>query len=82
LPRTAHFGPERAVLVEILARLRTEKLTSPGENIYIYKVLSDLLDVGLAKLPTQGKHGEIDHLLTRVCDRDLTLAGLGLTLPD
>ena len=82
MPSTTHFDPERAVRVEILARRRTEKLTRPRENIYIYKVLSDLLDVGLAKLPTQGKHGEIDHLLTRVCDRDLTLAGLGLTLPD
>ena len=82
MPSTTHFDPERAVRVEILARRRTEKLTRPRENIYIHKVLSDLLDVGLAKLPTQSKHGEIDHLLTRVCDRDLTLAGLGLTLPD
>lgn len=76
------FGPEWAGLVELVARLRTEKLTSPDENVYCYKVLADLLDAGLDVLLAQGKHGEIDHQLTRVCDRDITLAGLGLTLPD
>jgi hypothetical protein len=70
------------MFVEIVARLRTEKLTSSRENVYSYKVLADLLDAGLAELLAQGKHEEIDHLLTRVCDRDITLAGLGLTLPD
>jgi precorrin-2 dehydrogenase/sirohydrochlorin ferrochelatase len=77
-----NFGFEWAMFVEIVARLRTEKLTSSRENVYSYKVLADLLDAGLAELLAQGKHAEIDHLLTRVCDRDITLAGLGLTLPD
>ena len=76
------FGPEWSGLVELVARLRTEKLTSPDENVYSYKVLADLFDAGLADLLAQGQHEEIDHLLTRVCDRDITLAGLGLTLPD
>lgn len=76
------FGPEWAGLVELVARLRTGKLTSSDENVYCYKVLADLLGAGRAELLAQGKHGEIDHLLTRVCDRDITLAGLGLTLPD
>jgi hypothetical protein len=40
--------PEWVGLVELVARLRPEKLTSPEENVYCYKVLADLLDTGLA----------------------------------
>ena len=42
------FGADWAGLVELVARLRPEKLTSPEENVYYYKVLADLLDAGLA----------------------------------
>ena len=78
----AVLGPEWAMLAEIAARLRTEKLTTSPDNVYSYKVLADLLAAGLADLLAAGKRAEIDHLLTRVCDREITLAGLGLTLPD
>ena len=78
----AGFGPEWALAVEIAARLRTEKLTTSGDDVYSYKVLADLLDNGLADLLARGSREEIDHLLTRVCGLDITLAGLGLTLAD
>ena len=78
----AGFSPEWALAVEIAAQLRTEKLTTSGENVYSYKVLADLLDNGLTDLLTRGTETEIDHLLTRVCGQGITLAGLGLTLPD
>lgn len=76
------FGPEWALLVTIAARLRTEKLTDSDKNIYSHKVLTDLLDSGLPDLLARRDRPGIDHLLTRVCGRDVTLAGLGLTLPD
>lgn len=65
-----------------MSRGHTKNLTNFDENVYSYKVLADLLDAGLAALLTRGKREEIDPLLSRVCDRDITLAGLGLTLPD
>jgi len=76
------FGPEWILVVEIAARLRTEKLTASRENVYASKVLADLLDAGLPDLLARRKFEEIDHLLTRICGRGITLAGLGLTLPD
>jgi precorrin-2 dehydrogenase/sirohydrochlorin ferrochelatase len=76
------FGPEWALLVEIAARLRTEKLTNFADNVYSSKVLADLFDAGLADLLARGSREEIEHLLTRVCGRDITLAGLGLPWPD
>lgn len=76
------FGPEWALVVEIAARLRMKKLTTSTGNVYGYKVLADLLDNGLTDLLARRETEEIDHLLTRVCGRETTLAGLGLTLPD
>jgi precorrin-2 dehydrogenase/sirohydrochlorin ferrochelatase len=78
----AGFGPEWALVVEIAARLRMKKLTASPENVYSYKVLADLIDNGLVDLLARRDDEEIDHLLTRVCGREMTLAGLGLTLPD
>lgn len=78
----ASHGPEWALVVEIAARLRMKKLTTSAENVYSYKVLADLIDGGLAELLAHRNGEEIDHLLTRICGRDTTLAGLGLTLPD
>jgi precorrin-2 dehydrogenase/sirohydrochlorin ferrochelatase len=78
----AALGPEWALVVAIAARLRTGKLTGRDETVYSSKVLADLLDGGLAELLANGCREEIDHLLTRTCGRDITLAGLGLTLPD
>lgn len=78
----AGFGAEWAQLVEIATRLRTEKLTDCDEAVYSFKVLADLLDAGLVDLLARREYGEIDLLLTRVCGRATTLAGLGLTWPD
>jgi precorrin-2 dehydrogenase/sirohydrochlorin ferrochelatase len=78
----AGLGPEWATVVEIAARLRMNKLTSSQQNIYSYKVLADLVDNGLPDLLASRKEDEINHLLTRVCGQETTLAGLGLTLPD
>jgi len=78
----ASLGPEWAMVVEIAARLRMKKLTASAENVYSYKVLADLIDNGLADLLVHRKDEEIDHLLTRICGRGTTLAGLGLTLRD
>lgn len=78
----ADLGPEWAMVVKIAARLRTKKLTTSAENVYSYKVLADLVDGGLAELLALRNDEEIDHLLTRVCGRETTLAELGLTLPD
>lgn len=78
----AAHGPEWGLVVEIAARLRTKKLTTSEENVYSYKVLADLVENGLADLLARRENPEIDALLTRVCGREITLAGLGLTLPD
>jgi precorrin-2 dehydrogenase/sirohydrochlorin ferrochelatase len=78
----ASFGPEWRLVVEVAAHLRTEKLTTSDESVYSYKVLAELLDNGLAELLARGTGEEIDHLLTRVCSRELTLGGLGMTMPD
>lgn len=78
----AGLGPEWGMIVAIAARLRMNKLTSSQENVYSYKVLADLIDGGLAELMASRKEPEINRLLTRVCGRETTLAGLGLTLPD
>lgn len=76
------FGPEWRLVAEVAAHLRTEKLTTSDEYVYSYRVLADLLDNGLADLLARGAEEEIVHLLTRICGREFTLAGLGLTLPD
>lgn len=76
------FGQEWAMVVEIAERLRMKKLTASNENVYSYKVLADLLDNGLADLLAHRNEEEINHLLTRACGRETTLAELGLTLPD
>lgn len=78
----ASLGPEWGLIVEIAARLRMKNLTTSQENVYGYKVLADLIDNGLAELLAGRNTKEINHLLTRVCGRETTLAGLGLTLPD
>ncbi|MCM2264566.1 MAG: bifunctional precorrin-2 dehydrogenase/sirohydrochlorin ferrochelatase [Desulfuromonadales bacterium] len=78
----ASLGPEWGLIVEIAARLRMKNLTTSAENVYSYKVLADLIDSGLAGLLAHRNDEEIDHLLTRICGREITLAGLGLTLPD
>jgi precorrin-2 dehydrogenase / sirohydrochlorin ferrochelatase len=76
------LGPEWALVVEIAARLRTEKLTVSCETAYSHKVFVELLDAGLSDLLARREEAAINHLLTRVCGREITLAGLGLTLPD
>ena len=76
------LGPEWALLVAIAARLRRQKLTAGDEPDYYYKVLVELLEVGLAELLVRREESAIDQLLTRVCGRETSLAGLGLTLPD
>ena len=78
----AGYGPEWGLAVEIAARLRTNKLTASSENVYSYKVLADLVDNGLIALLARRDETGIGHLLTRICGRETTLAGLGLTLPD
>jgi len=78
----AGLGPEWEFCVEIAARLRQEKLTGCCESVYSSKVLAELLDGGLAELLVRRNTEAINHLLTQVCGRELTLAGLGLTLPD
>jgi hypothetical protein len=68
--------------VAIAARLRRQKLTAGDEPDYYHKVLVELLEVGLAELLARREETAIDQLLTRVCGRETSLAGLGLTLPD
>jgi precorrin-2 dehydrogenase/sirohydrochlorin ferrochelatase len=78
----AGIGPEWGVLLEIAAALRREKLTAQADSVYSSKVLVALLDGGLADMLAHRDEQAINHLLTLVCGRDVTLAGLGLTLPD
>lgn len=78
----AGIGPEWDVLLDIVAALRREKLTGHDETVYSSEVLVALLDGGLTNLLARRDEEAINYLLTRVCGRDLTLAGLGLTLPD
>jgi len=76
------IGPEWGVLLEIVAALRREKLTGRDETVYSSKVLVELLDGGLTDFLARRDEEAINYLLTCVCGRELTLAGLGLTLPD
>jgi siroheme synthase (precorrin-2 oxidase/ferrochelatase) len=76
------LGPEWALAVEIAARLRTESLTVSGKTAYSQKVFVEMLEAGLTELLARGDAAAVNHLLTRVCGRETTLAGLGLTLPD
>jgi len=78
----AGIGPEWGILLEIVTALRREKLTGRDETVYSSKVLVELLDGGLTDLLARRDEEAINYLLTRVCGRELTLAGLGLTLPD
>ena len=78
----AGLGPEWSQVLEVAAALRREKLTDCRESVYSSKVLAELLDAGLANLLARGETETINHLLTRVCGRTLSLAELGLTLPD
>ena len=78
----AALGPEWSLVMEIAARLRTEKLTVSNETAYSHKVFVELLDAGLTDLLVRREEAAINHLLTRTCGREITLAGLGLTLPD
>lgn len=78
----AGIGPEWGLVLEVAAALRREKLTDCRESVYSSTVLAELLDAGLAELLARGETQTINHLLTRVCGRTLSLAELGLTLPD
>jgi len=57
-------------------------LTVSSETAYSYKVFVERLDAGLVELLARGEETAVNHLLTQVCVRETTLAGLGLTLPD
>ena len=78
----AGLSAEWGLLVEIAAGLRREKLTGRDETVYSSKVLAELIDGGLVELLARRNTETINHLLTQVCGREVTLAGLGLTLPD
>lgn len=78
----AEYGAPWALVVEIAARLRREKLTRGADDVYSSKVLADLLEHGLPALLAAGRYAEVDLLLSRVCGRGMTLEGLGLTVPD
>jgi len=78
----AGIGPEWNLILEVAAALRREKLTDCSKSVYSSKVLAELLAAGLAELLARGETETINHLLTRVCGRTLSLAELGLTLPD
>ncbi len=78
----AGLEPEWGLVLEIAAALRREKLTGSRQRVYSSKVLEELLHAGLLELLARRDTEVINHLLTRVCGRTLSLAGLGLTLPD
>jgi len=78
----ADIGSEWSLVLEVAAALRREKLTDCSESVYSSEVLAELLDAGLPELLARHETKTINHLLTRVCGRTLSLAELGLTLPD
>lgn len=76
------YGPSWAVVVEILGRLRTRKLTGDQQTSYSHEVLDSLLAAGLVELVTAGRTADINHLLTRTLGEPTSLNDLGVDLRD
>jgi precorrin-2 dehydrogenase/sirohydrochlorin ferrochelatase len=76
------YGPEWALVTEIIGALRSRKLTEADEKTYNSKVLDELLAAGLPELLTDGRSDAIDLLLTRVIGKEVSLAQLGISLRD
>ena len=72
------YGPEYAVTVELLGKVREKLLTEKGNNAYNEKVLNDLVSHNLAALLRNRSTTEIDHLLAKLFGPGYTLAGLGV----
>jgi len=78
----AAYGPEWALVVEIVGRLRTRKLTESPRETYNSEILARLLAAGLPQLLAERRIPAIDRLLTDACGEETSLAQLGLDLRD
>jgi len=78
----AAYGPEWGLVVEVVGRLRTRKLTESPSETYNSEILEQLLAAGLPQLLADRQAATVDRLLTRVCGVELSLAQLGLDLRD
>ena len=72
------YGPEYAVTVELLGKVREKLLTEKGNSAYNKKLLNELVSHDLAALIRNHSTTEIDHLLTKLFGPGYTLAGLGV----
>lgn len=72
------YGPEYAVIVELLGKVREKLLTEKGNSAYNKKLLNELVCHDLAALLRNRSTTEIDHLLTKLFGPGYTLAGLGV----
>jgi precorrin-2 dehydrogenase / sirohydrochlorin ferrochelatase len=72
------YGPEYALLIKILGRVREKLLTEKANSQYNKKVLRALVDQELPTLIKRNAFTEIDQMLRKHCGPGFTLAELGL----
>ncbi len=72
------YGPEYALLVELMGRVREKLLTEKKNGSYNKKILSTLVEQDLPELLKHGRIADIDNLLLKLCGPGYSLAGLGM----
>ena len=72
------FGPEHALSLELLGKLREKLLTAGGDRTYNDEIFNDLVAHDLPQLFRNGATRDIDNLLLRLFGPGFTLADLGV----
>jgi precorrin-2 dehydrogenase/sirohydrochlorin ferrochelatase len=72
------YGPEYAVLIKILGKVREKLLTEKANSPYNKKILNQLVEQDLAELLKKSSVAEIDNLLRKLCGPGFSLAELGI----
>lgn len=78
----AFFGPDYALALDLLGKLREKLLTASGDSAYNTKILNDLVAQDLPALFRAGATASIDHHLLRLFGPGFTLAELGVRQRD
>jgi len=76
------YGPEYAVLIKILGKVREKLLTEKANSSYNKKILNQLVEQDLPALLKKNSAAEIDHLLLKLCGPGFSLAELGMGKKD
>lgn len=72
------FGPEYALTLRLLGKLREKLLTDTGPQAYNNKIFNELVDHDLPGLFRDGATATIDNLLVTLLGPGFTLAELGI----